>query len=64
LILQFFRHAEFISASLRLKEVLKQVQDGEVIFAAFINILCQYFPLTEPLKILWDLYNSLAFYLL
>jgi len=31
LILQFLRHAEFISASLQLKEILKQVQDDEVI---------------------------------
>ena len=27
-----FRHTEFISASLRLKKVLKQVQDDAVIF--------------------------------
>jgi hypothetical protein len=48
LILQFLRHAEFISASLRLKEVLKQVQDDEVIFAFFIITLYQYFSLKEP----------------
>jgi len=43
------RHAEFISASLRPNEVLKQIQDDKVIFVSFINIFCQYFPLTEPL---------------
>ena len=42
-----FRHAEFISASLRLKEVLKQVQDDEVIFAFFVITLYQYFSLKE-----------------
>ena len=43
-----FRHAEFISASLRLKEVLKQVQHDKVISVFFINILCQCFLLKEP----------------
>ena len=51
LIFQFFRHAEFISASLRLKEVLKQVQDDEAIFAFFIPTLYQYFSLKEPFAI-------------
>ncbi len=40
-VLEFSRHAEFISASLRLKEVLKQVQDYEVISVFFIIILYQ-----------------------
>jgi len=47
LILQFLCHAEFISASLRLKEVLKQVQDGKVIFAFFIIALYECFSLKE-----------------
>jgi len=51
LILHFLRHAEFISASLQLKEVLKQVQDDEVIFAFFIITLYQYFSLKEPKQI-------------
>ena len=49
LILQFLRHAELISASLRLKEVQKQVQDDEVIFEFFIITLYQYFSLKEPI---------------
>ena len=48
LILEFSSHAEFISASMQLKEVLKQVQDDEVIFESFIITLYQYFPLKEP----------------
>ena len=52
LILQFLCHAEFISASLQLIEVLKQVQDDEVIFAFFVITLYQYFSLKEPLIIL------------
>ena len=39
MILKFYRHAEFISASLRLNEVLKQVKDDEAIFAYFVSII-------------------------
>ena len=48
LFLQFLRHTEFISASLQLKEVLKEVQDDEIISAFFIITLYQYFSLKEP----------------
>ena len=51
LILHFLRHAEFISASLQLKEVLKQVHDDKVIFELFITTLYQYFSLKEPKQI-------------
>ena len=53
LILQFFRHAEFISASLLFNETLKQVQYDEVIFAFFIITLYQYFSLKEPFLYYW-----------
>ena len=49
---EFSRHAELVSASLRLKEVLKQAQDDDVIPAFFIITLFQDFPLTEPFLIL------------
>jgi hypothetical protein len=48
LILLFSRHAELVSAFLRLKEFLKQIQDDEVISAFFIITLYQYFSLKEP----------------
>ena len=48
MILQFFRHAEFISASMQIKQVLKQVQYDEVILAFFI-ILYQYFHLIKDI---------------
>jgi len=39
LILQFYRHDEFISAPLRFNKILKQVQDDGAIFVFFINIM-------------------------
>ena len=48
MILLFSRHAELVSAFLRLKEFLKQIQDDEVISAFFIITLYQYFSLKEP----------------
>ena len=47
MILLFSRHAELVSAFLRLKEFLKQIQDDEVISAFFIITLYQYFSLKE-----------------